>query len=143
MICSFVRLVPAAHVSRSLLVSLGITPALPTEPGLLPFPLIFLKANLSNIGLEPHEEDGDGRRWKLCIKIDLERGVWFPLGRWGRRIRRGYGELGLNNRFDVGDTNEDVLWWVIDDQITVDTCAPRGTRTCMNDATASMHVIQA
>jgi hypothetical protein len=70
---------PTSPVARSL-VSLGIAPALPIEPGLLPFPSILLipKANLSNIGLEPHEEDGDGRGWELCIEIDSEHGVWFP-----------------------------------------------------------------
>jgi hypothetical protein len=71
---------PVARSFISLLVSLGMAPALPTEPGLLPSPSILLipKANLSNIGLEPYEEDGDGRGWELCIEIDSERGVWFP-----------------------------------------------------------------
>jgi hypothetical protein len=46
----------------SLLVFLSIAPALPTEPGLLPSPLILLTPNvsLSNIRLELIEGDGSG-----------------------------------------------------------------------------------
>jgi hypothetical protein len=79
MICSLVRLVPTAHISRPLFhLSLGtIAPVLPTEPGLLPSSSILLIPNvsLSNIGLEPNEEDGSG--WELCIEMDSEREVWF------------------------------------------------------------------
>jgi hypothetical protein len=65
----------------------------------------------------------------------------------GTQDSTGYGELGLNSRFDIGDTNEDVLWfetWVIEvrnDQITR-TGVHRGTLTCMNRTTTSVHVIQ-
>jgi hypothetical protein len=48
---------------------------LPTEPGLLPSPsiLLILNASLSNIGLEPNEENGSG--WELRIEMDSEREV--------------------------------------------------------------------
>jgi len=35
-------------------------------------------AHLSNIGLLPKDEDGDGRGWDPVIKMDSDLGVWFP-----------------------------------------------------------------
>jgi hypothetical protein len=68
--------------SATLTVLLSAPPpalALPTDPGLLPSPLILLipKASLSNIGLDPNNE-GDGSGCELCMDIDLDRGVWLP-----------------------------------------------------------------
>jgi hypothetical protein len=63
----------------SLLASLDMAtaPALPADPGLLPSPSILLipNANLSNMGLDPNDPDGDGSGWELCMDIDSERGV--------------------------------------------------------------------
>jgi hypothetical protein len=63
----------------SLLVSLCVAPALPSELGFLPSPLMLFipNAKASNIGLDPNEANGDGSGLELCIEIDLERGVWF------------------------------------------------------------------
>lgn len=151
---------PVARSFISLLVSLGT--AAP-EPGLLPSPSIILipKAKLSNIGLGQYEEDGDGSGWRLCIEIDSGRRVWFPPRPFdggtptnlvggvevGTQDLTGYGELGLNNRFDIADTNRDVLWceiWVIEsrnDQIT-GIPAHRGILTCMDHAITFVHLIQ-
>jgi hypothetical protein len=51
---------------------------LPPEPGLVLSSSILLIPNtsLSNVGLEPTEEDGSG--WELRIEMDPEREVWFP-----------------------------------------------------------------
>ena len=62
-----------------LLVSLDMAtaPPLPADPGLLPSPSILLipNANLSNMGLDPNDPDGDGSGCELCMDIDSERGV--------------------------------------------------------------------
>ena len=66
----------------------------------------------------------------------------------GTQDSTGYGELGLNNRFHIVDTDGDFLWfeiWVIEvrnDQIT-GTRAHRGIHTCINRATTSVHLIEA
>jgi hypothetical protein len=77
--------VPAASFISPAFISLRVSlptaaPALPTDPGLLPSPSILLipNASLSNIGLDPNDEEGDGSGWELCIEMDSERGVWFP-----------------------------------------------------------------
>jgi hypothetical protein len=105
---------PAARSFISLLVYLGIAPALPTEPGLLPFPSILLipRANLSNIGLEPHEEDGDGRGWELCIEIDSECGVWFPPRPFGTPTSLVGGDAG----FDADMASSD---WIIESMSSI------------------------
>jgi hypothetical protein len=48
----------------------------PSEPS--PSILLMVNANLSNMGLEPKEEDGDGRGCEPVMNTDSERGVWLP-----------------------------------------------------------------
>ena len=63
---------------------------LPPEPGLVPSSSILLIPNtsLSNVGLEPNEEDGSG--WELRIQMDSEREVWFPLNLLMAKYRRAW-----------------------------------------------------
>lgn len=68
------RLAPALKLMK---------PLSPREPGLLEASselsiLLMPKAHLSSIGLEPNEEEGEGRGWEPVMKTDSERGVWFP-----------------------------------------------------------------
>jgi hypothetical protein len=52
-------------------------PELPTEAGFPPSPSILLipNAHLSSIGLEPKDEDGDGKGCEPVMNTDSERGV--------------------------------------------------------------------
>jgi len=53
-----------------------------TDDGLLapssPSILVMPNAHLSNIGLLPKDEDGDGRGCEPVMKIDSDLGVWLP-----------------------------------------------------------------
>jgi hypothetical protein len=106
--------VPPPLSFTSLLVSLRVpatAPALPTDPGLLPSPSILLmpNANLSNMGLDPNDEDGDGSGWELCIDMDSDRGVWFPPRPFegGTPTNLVGGEVGLEAASAISD-------WIMD-----------------------------
>lgn len=47
----------------------------PSSPSILDIP----KAHLSSMGLEPNDDDGDGRGWDPMMNTDSERGIWLPL----------------------------------------------------------------
>jgi len=155
--------VPPPLSFTSLLVSLPVpataAPALPADPGLLPSPSILLipNASLSNIGLDPKDEDGEGSGWELCIDMDSDRGVWFPPRPFegGTPTSLVGGEAGLEAAIAISDC-------IMDSTSSMQMRTFSGLRsmsrvkkkvgrhvsnlrlfTCMNDTTTSMHVIQA
>ena len=86
----------------------AFAPVLPTEPGLLPSPSIILvpKVKLSNNGIEPYEEDGDGSGWELRIEIDSGRRVWFrprPFDSGTPTSLVGGVEVGMQDSTGYGD----------------------------------------